>query len=427
MRLHAHRPEEPPVSSHTPSLRSDRAVRRLVVPLAAVIGTTFGAVLYGFSVLITAGGAGGEFSTALLSTAYGGAVVTGGLVAVPVGRWTGARGIRGVLAVGGALVAAGFAGFAAATEPWQVLVAWLALIGPGSAMTMFDPAFVVLEQWCDRAQRNRAAGTLTLTTGLAGPVFVPVVTAAMGAWGWRQAAWALGATVAGVAWLCAAVALRHAPRPGARTNVSAPSTADATHAGGVRTSGRGPAWLRSPRFWAVTVAVGLLCAAMDAIQVHRIAVFEARGFAPAWLAALAAGASLASLPGRVIVPRLATRHGGVPWLLAAAIVLVGAHAAAIAPADTWQAAAHFGLFGVAFGAALSLRAVVMGDWWGASTSYGAMMGVQAMAIAAGRALGPWATGWSASALGGYDPAMVALTAAVAVSAALIAISPRLRP
>jgi MFS family permease len=189
----------------------------LVYPLAASVGVGFGAILYGTSVLITSGAAGAEFSIGLLSTGFSGSVLAGAAVAVPIGRRADRHGIRGIVGLGGLLVALGFAAFAASTESWQVIAAWWLLIGPGGAMVLFDPAFVAIQQWFDPRDRNRAAGTLTVITGLAGPVFVPTTTAAVAAIGWRPTAVLLGGVVLAIAWMTASLArcaLPHGLSPG---------------------------------------------------------------------------------------------------------------------------------------------------------------------------------------------------------------------
>jgi hypothetical protein len=87
------------------------------------------------TLLITKPAAGGEFSRARLSAAYGGAVITGGIAAVPVGRIADHRGVRGVMAAG----AAGLLAFAAAHDGWQVLAAWWVLLGPATAISTARP------------------------------------------------------------------------------------------------------------------------------------------------------------------------------------------------------------------------------------------------------------------------------------------------
>lgn len=408
-------------------------VRRLILPLAGTVGVGFGAILYGFSVLITTPAAGTVFSTSLLSTAFSGSILAGALVAVPVGRRADRHGIRGILGLGGALVGAGFAGFALATTPWQVLASWWLLVGPGSAMVLFDPAFVAISRWFDRDERNRAAGTLTLVTGLAGPIFVPATTAGVSVLGWRPTAALLGAIVAVVAWATAGLALRDAPCPPARpepTDPVEPPEPGSDPSGRRRTRATPPRrWMtrrwptgRFPAgFLALTGAIVGGLAALEAVQVHRIARFEATGFDPATLALWAAAASLLSLPGRFLLPRLANRVSSLHLLLTVTALLLPAVGLAIRGVATWEMVGHFLLFGALFGAMFPLRAVVMGDWF-MGPRFGALMGVQAAAIAVGRAGGPAIVGWLADTAGGYEVGMWVLVASLLLSIVLLLVA-----
>lgn len=386
-----------------------RRFRRLVYPLATTVGVGFGAILYGFSVLITNEGAGSEFSTALLSTAFSGSVLGGAAVAVPIGRRADRHGVRAIVAAGGALVGLGFLGFAFSTAPWHVLTAWWLLIGPGSAMVLFDPAFVAIQQWFDRHDRNRAAGTLTVITGLAGPIFVPATTFAVEAFGWRIAAALLGALVAATAWTTAGLALRVAPRPAPPTTTTEPSPR--------LTDGLPPGFLALTG----TIMTGL--AALEATQVHRIARFETTGFDPGVLAWWAAAASLLSLPGRFLLPRLANRFPSARLLLTVTVLLVPAVALAVRGTSWWEMVSHFVLFGLLFGAVIPLRAVIMSDWF-TGPRFGALMGVQAVAIAGGRSAGPALVGWLADTPGGYPLGMAALVGSLVTSVVFLVVATR---
>lgn len=388
---------------------SRRRFRRLVHPLAVTVGVGFGAILYGFSVLMTDQAAGSVFSSGVLSGAFAGSVLTGAAVAVPIGRRTDRHGVRGVLALGGTLVAAGFATFAVSVAPWQVLTSWWLLIGPGSAMVLFDPAFVAIQQWFGRRDRNRAAATLTVITGLAGPVFVPATSVAVATAGWRPTAAALGGLVAAAAWATAGVALRVAPRPSSPT----------------RPSSHRPRRLRPlpAGLLALTGATATGLAAVEATQVHRIARFEATGFDPIVLGGWAAAASLLSLPGRFLLPRLADKVPSARLLAGVTALLVAPTLLAVRGTAGWEMVGHFVLFGASFGALVPLRAVVMSDWF-SGARFGALMGVQAMAIAVGRAAGPGLVGWLADTDGGYRMGMAALIVCLLVSVASLGLAVR---
>ncbi|WP_120003243.1 MFS transporter [Nesterenkonia muleiensis] len=388
--------------------------RRLVYALAVSVGVSFGAILYGTSVLITSSAAGAEFSVSLLSTAFSGSVLTGAAVAVHIGRHADRHGIRAMVALGGLLVFLGFLGFAASTSGWQVLTVWWILIGPGSAMVLFEPAFVAIQQWFGRERRNRAAGMLTLITGLAGPVFVPTTSYLVELLGWRQTAALLATTVLMTCGVTAGWALRAAP-----VSRTPEPPRDRTVDGASTPSGARP---KLPAgFVPLTTALGLTMAVLESFNVHRIARFEASGFDPQLLAWWAAAVGLLSLPARFLLPVLANRFDSVTLYIAVTILIMPAVWLAIRGTTAWEMNGHFILFGLLFGAFIPLRAVIMSDWY-SGPRFGALMGVQAIAIALGRAAGPAAVGWLADSPLGYSGAMALLALLLLLSLILLLMS-----
>jgi hypothetical protein len=122
--------------------------------LSATVSVAFGSLLYAFSVLVTDRAAGSDFSTGVLSAAYGGTVLVGGGLAFAVGRVVDARGVRLVMGAGSVVGAAGLVGLSASTSDWQVLAASWLLIGPAGAMTFYEPAFVAVDQWFEPFERG---------------------------------------------------------------------------------------------------------------------------------------------------------------------------------------------------------------------------------------------------------------------------------
>jgi MFS family permease len=361
-------------------------------------------------VLITEPAAGGDFSRSLLSVAYGGAVLTGGAAAVPVGRLADRRGVRGLMAFGGLLGAAGLLLFAAATAGWQVLVVWWLLLGPATALCFYEPAYVAIQQAFEPERRAQAIAVLTLTAGLSGPIFTPLTGALVDGLGWRTATRVLAAAMA-----CAApvalVAVR--ARPVAR-QVSAQ-----------------PAWradlrpFRQPRLLTFTVAAVLAYGAIEAIVVHRVARFEELGFGLETVALWVAVAGLLTLPGRFLLPMLTRRARATAILAGVLAVLAVSTALMIGGGAYGQMVLSLALFGLVFGAALPLRAIVMGEWT-ATRVFGSVMGVQAALIALGRAGVPALTGGLHDLLDGYGAAMALLTGLLVAAAVLVAWSPSRR-
>jgi predicted MFS family arabinose efflux permease len=383
-----------------------------IIPLSLTVMVAFGIMLYGFSVFLTDGAAGGEFSTGLLSIAYGGGLVAGGALAYPVGRRADRRGVRGVIGVGAVMGAGGLVLFSFATEPWQVLLAWWLLIGPAGAMTFYEPAFIAVDRWCTREQRAQALAVLTLIGGLAGVIFLPGVERLISAFGWRPAVRVLGLLLLLIGGATAMIFLRREPsdrQPG--------STRE-------RFSLR--LIVRDRRFVMFTVAMMLSSISAQSVLSHRVARFEETGFVVAGVAVWAAVASGLSLPGRSIAPFLAQRYR--PTSVQASVMGLMAVAASLTidGSQTWQLAGHFIVFGLAFGAVLPLRAMVMADWFSGS-GYGRTMGAQWAVVSIAGASGPAAVGVLHDATGGYSIPMVIVTLLVGTAAVLAFASGRIRP
>jgi MFS family permease len=384
--------------------------RRWVVPLSATVMIGFGVILYGFSVYATDEAAGAEFSTTVLSLAYGGSVFVGGLLAIPVGRFADAHGVRIIVGLGAALGFLGLVTFSLSNESWHVVIAWWLFLGPAQAMIYYEPAYVAIDQWSAPLDRARTLATITLIGGLAGIVFIPLAAEMVSALGWRPAVGVLGVLLFAVGGATAFFALPHR-RPGevARKVAAAP----------------GSAWgfIRDRQFLLYTVALMLILLATQGVITHRLARFEEGGFPLSTVAILAAVASAMSLPGRWIAPRLGDRFGANRVQAIIAVIVALSVVLMVGGTSSWQMVGHFLLFGLAFGALLPMRAMVMGGWYSGPV-YGRIMGTQWSAVVLVGAGGPVLVGVLRDATGGYQASFIVLAAFFVVSAGAIVASGR---
>ena len=388
------------------TMSDHRSPWNAVLSLAATVMVAFGVILYGFSIFVTDAAAGSEFSTTVLSVGYGGSVVAGGLLAIPIGRRADRAGVRGITALGGVLAGCGMAIFALASQPWHVLVAWWFFLGPAGAMLFYEVTFIAVDQWFSADQRGRALGAVTLIGGLAGIIFIPATEWLVSAFGWRATSWVLGALVMSIALATATLALRTVARP------------PPTHGSAARERGLGRRLLRDRRFVLHTAAMVLIFFAIQGIFAHRVAVFEEVGFDITAVAWWAAAASALSLPGRWIAPVLAGRFGGVNVQIVTTIVLVLGTAAMVDGSSSWQLVGHFVLFGVAFGAFLPLRALTMAEWF-SGDRYGATMGSQWTVVTLIGAAGPAVVGAMRDAADDYSAGIIVIVTALAAGTALL--------
>jgi MFS family permease len=383
-----------------------------LIALAITVTVAFGVLLYSVSVLITEQAAGSAFSVTVLSAGYGGALLVGGLLAPTIGRRADRFGVGRIFVTGVILGSLGILAFSFARQPWQVLAAFWVLMGPAGSMTFYEPAYVAVEQWFGYEHRARSLAALTVIGGLAGPIFLPLTSALVDSLEWRSTARVLAAILVAVGLPSAATMANRAaapivshPRPASRLATLRALVRDrrlATYTG--------------------SVAVSYLC--VQAIYLHRVALFEARGFAVATAAAGAAIAGLLSFPGRLAAPFMARAWGGLRIQAVLLLLLAGSATAAIDGSDTWQLVVHFFLFGIAFGAVLPVRASIMGGWY-AGGSYGRIMGSQWMVVSVAGALGPAAVGALRDVTDGYAVPMTLVTLGLVLSIGLTMLSARM--
>ena len=380
-----------------------------IVALSLIVMVAFGSMFYGFSVFLTTDAAGAEFSTTVLSLAYGGAALVGGLVAFPIGKYADRHGVRSVFTAGATFGFLGLGAFALAQEPWHVLAAWWLLIGPAGAMTYYEPAFVAVDQWFGTQHRARALATLTVIGGLAGSIFIPLAERLVSWFGWRWTSTTLGLGLLVAGWVGAIWFPPHR------------SGEEGSSGTAVRFSAR--RLLVDRRFMMYTIGMLLSFGTIQSIITHRVARFEEAGFAVAAVAAWAALASLLSLPGRYVSPFIAGRRKPTSVHAMGMLAVGVAIALAVSAGAQWQMGSHFVLFGLSFGVMLPLRAMVMSSWYSGS-SYGRTMGAQWSIAAIVGAVFPAGVGVLRDATGGYEIPMVGLTVAMGLAAVVTWMSGR---
>ncbi len=385
----------------------------VVFVLAAITNVGYGTIFYSFSILLGEDAAAGEFGRTLLSGALGLGVVVSGALAPIVGTLCDITGSRRVFFAGAMLGSVGLAAFSRATEGWQVLAAWVLLVGPAMACTFYEPAYVTIDQWFAGRSIGKAVGVLTVLGGLSSTVFIPLTQSLVENLGWRDATLVLAAVLLAVVGALALVFLKDRPREEARRETLDLKGTYGALATGIRHTNRA--------FWLVSASYFLGFVAVFAVLFHQVAYLQELGL-PAGTAALAAGlVGLAGLPGRLFFPMLGDRVR--PSFLIAAIFLMVALSILFLPGaeERWQLYLYVGLFGLSFGAVLPMRAIIMGHHFGGPL-YGRLMGLQFALLGLATAGGPFAAGILRDASGSYAllaPAVIVMLL-LAIPAILIA-------
>jgi MFS family permease len=307
---------------------------------------------------------------------------------------------RAVLAGGALLAALGLFGWAAVREPWMFYAVWIVL-GVSMAMTLYDPAFVILTKRYPN-QYRQGITALTLVGGFASTLSFPLVAWLMPWLGWRATLATLGVTL-----LVLVVPLHLWALRGADPIVAPPrdgAGADAT----LRDA------LRQRTFWLLALALTLYAFAGAALWAHVMPAFASKGLSQSEALAVVVWIGPAQVGGRLLYAWI-----GRAWSLRTLglVVLMG-----LPLSFTLFALAHslwvLWLFAAIFGAANGLITIVRGglipEVFGRANVGrigGAMSGIGLLA----RAAAPVAAAGLLLALGGYRELVLLLAALGAVA------------
>ena len=163
-----------------------------VAPLLSIAQmVSWGAMFYGFAIVLEPMTQEFGASRTSLSATYGFGLLIMGLVAWPVGVLIDRGFIRAVMTCGSLLAGLGLLLHAWAQSITGLFVAWF-VIGVAMACTLYEPAFAAMIRGYPNSYRQRIT-ILTLLGGLASTVFWPLTAALTVNQGWREALLGLAA------------------------------------------------------------------------------------------------------------------------------------------------------------------------------------------------------------------------------------------
>jgi MFS family permease len=165
---------------------------RWVAPILSLAQmVSWGAMFYGFAIVLEPLSI--EFAASLttLSATYAFGLLTMGLMAWPVGILIDRGYTRAVMTAGSLLAGLGLALHASAHSVAGLFFAWF-VIGVAMAGTLYEPAFAAMIRAYPKSYRSRIT-VLTLLGGLASTVFWPLTAALTSSLGWREALLSLAA------------------------------------------------------------------------------------------------------------------------------------------------------------------------------------------------------------------------------------------
>lgn len=362
----------------------------LVWSLAAAQLVSWGALYYGFSLFVVPMEAELGWSRASLNGALSVGLLTAGAFAYPVGTWIDRHGGRWLMtagSVGGALL---LVAWSRVDNLAAFYVIWAGL-GLAMAMTLYEPAFVVLTRLFAQSYRTKITA-MTLVGGFASTVFIPLTQALISLVGWRDALLVLALIVAVICIPVHALLLRD--RAADRRDTSG---ASAPVLGGeaVRRA------MKTPAFWGLVVCFVAYYGTFSAMTFHLVPMLTDRDFPPEVIVTALAVIGPAQVAGRMVLltigRRLRTATIGriVAMMFPASVVVL-----ILLPHSLIALFVFAVLYGTANGVMTIVRGTAIPELLGRE-GLGAINGAISLPATASKAAAPLAAAliWAAS--GGY--------------------------
>ncbi|MBI2934574.1 MAG: MFS transporter [Chloroflexi bacterium] len=307
-----------------------------------------------------------------------------------------------------------------------MLYASFAVISLGGSACGHTTSVSSVARWFVR-KRGRALGLATAGGG-AGGVLVLLSAWLIVSLGWRQA---LFISAAGVFAICLPLcfAVRHKPEDhgllpdGERQK---PPTPKALTASSGETDFSPRQAMRTPAFWLLGSAVGLVHLATNAVIVHQIPFLTSIGLSTQAAATVMTLTVVASLGGRLMFGWFADSRDprtllAISFFLTAAGLFVLAYTR-----TTWHIVFFIVTFGTGYAARTALMAALQGQYFGVK-SFGTIQGLlHSFTVVLGIA-GPVMTGWLYDVRGNYWLAFMLMGTVALLSIPLALASSRPRP
>ncbi|MDO8533000.1 MAG: MFS transporter [Dehalococcoidia bacterium] len=278
---------------------------------ASVVITAFGTgpLFYGFGIFFPSIQQEFGWSRTLIGGAYSAATISGGLVTIVVGFLIEKLGPRKLMLVGISAAAVGYMALSLVQSLWMFYAVYIVLIAVGIYGGVQSPTEVVTAYWFVR-RRAMAQGMLSSAIAVGGMTISPLLAMAILAYGWRNAALAVGVVIA-VCCIPAALLVRDRPQQMGLSPDGVPAPGDgqaaATPASVRATDMTVRQALRTPQFWLLSVALALKFIGSGAVFVHLIPYLVDRGFDRQTAANLLGLLALVSIFGRVLFGYLGDR------------------------------------------------------------------------------------------------------------------------
>ncbi len=346
------------------------------------------------------------FGRGEISTAIGLSSVIIALAIPFYGRLLDRKGIRPVLLTSIVLFALANAALAllqSSTPMLFGLFALLGLTGVGQGPTAYSK---ILSAWFDR-RRGLALGIALAGVGAGTALMPQLANLLLGHFGWRVGYVGLGVAVMVLAFIPVALLVREpaeAQRAGAMATEHLPGVA-------FREA------VRSPRYWALTVAFFFAATAINGSLIQVVPLLTDRGMSISAAVAAVSASGLALICGRVFSGYCSDKLFA-PYI---AIFFLACPMVGIAVLGTGAGNPVLGtiLLGAGIGAEIDLMSFIVSRYFGVRF-FGTLHGFMFAFAAFGNFVGSSLLGWSFQLLHSYGPAFVLLEMLLAIAIAVFA-------
>jgi MFS family permease len=391
---------------------------RLIVPALSVAQLiSWGAMYYGFAVILDPMSAELGLSRTRLSAGYSLGLLVAGLAAWPVGMLIDRGRARAVMTAGSLLAGLGLALHATVQTDWQLYAVWL-LLGFAMAGTLYEPAFAMLIRAYPLDYRRRIT-VLTLLGGLASTVFWPLSAWLVAHDGWRSALLVMAGlqlvVCAPLHWF--GVPPDALPAPGGASSPAGSAAAAAAPAG-VGTA------LRSPVFLLLIGSFSANVLVMASVAAHLLGMLERQGLPKVDALLVASCIGPMQVLGRLALFALEGRvRGGamtraIVWLLPLSLITLLLLALPLGAVALAVALAGAVLWGTGNGMMTIVKGTAVADLIGAA-QVATLNGIAAVPSAFMRASGPFLIAWIWDSTGSVPAALTVMAGVSTISAWLM--------
>jgi len=377
---------------------------RIVAAGFVIQGVTIGA-MFAYGVFFRELEAEFGWSRTMISGASSLSFVVMGVLAIVAGKLNDKIGPRILITASALCFGIGYGAMSRLQAPWELFLFYGLLAGIGYS-THDVVTLSTITRWFVR-RRGAMTGVVKVGTGV-GQLLVPVIAAALiAAFGWRNAAFIIGATSMLIL-LVVAQLMRRDPRSmgqhpdgvaieGARAPTGAGETGmSVAEAAGTR------------QFWILCAAQLTIFFCLLTVMIHIVPHATDLGIAPAVAATILSTIGGASIAGRLTIGMLADRLGGRRSLGLSFLVLLASFLLLQSAETAWMLFLFALIYGFAHGGFFTVMSPTLAEFFGTG-SHGVIFGIVLFCGTIGGAAGPLLAGTLFDTTGSYETVFLILT------------------